>query len=222
MNTLSNAAIERLTSIYKLLQEKNAKDALYISSKAIAELSGFSADTVRKDISALKRQLSGDAIHPHGGQGYDREELLETIRSSLGFDSVIPACIVGLGRLGAAILDHQDFLESNYTLVAGFDSNINKLELLRTDVPLYPSHEITSIAARKAIKLGIIAVPASSAQEIADRLIEGGISGIINFTPIALGSKKDEVFIRNVSIIGELRILSAQIKVSQPNTGMRA
>ena len=214
MNTLSYAAIERLTSIYKLLEEEKGKGSLFISSKTIEELSGFSAEKVRKDISSLKKHLSGTSINPHGGQGYEIEELLANMRSSLGFDREIPACIVGLGRLGTAILNHQDFFNSNYSLAAGFDSNINKLELLKTDVPLYPSHEITRITAREEIKLGIIAVPATSAQETADRLIEGGISGIINFAPTALGTKKREVFIRNVSIIGELRILSAQIKVS--------
>ena len=63
------------------------------------------------------------------------------------------------------------------------------------------------------IEVGIIAVPASTAQEVADRLVEGGVRGIVNFASVIIKPKNENVFVRNIDIGGEIRILSALLKI---------
>jgi redox-sensing transcriptional repressor len=122
---------------------------------------------------------------------------------------------VGLGRLGSAILAYERFSNSGYSIIAGFDSNINKLETIRTNIELFPAHDITDIVRRKKIDVGVIAVPASAAQESADRLIEGGARGIVNFSPALIQLKRKDVHITNLDIVTEFSILSAFMTLKQ-------
>ena len=115
--------------------------------------------------------------------------LRELIGDSLGLKTPRKACIAGLGRLGSAILDYSGFTESEFTLAAGFDSSVNRIELLRTKVPLYPSHRMETIVRREGIELGIIAVPERAAEDVASRMIRAGVKGIINFAPVILRSE---------------------------------
>jgi redox-sensing transcriptional repressor len=95
--------------------------------------------------------------------------------------------------------------------VAGFDSDVNKLETIKTAIMVFPSYDIAEIVKKMGIELAIIAVPVSHAQEMADRLITGGIRGILNLTPTVITIGGNRCFVRNIDIAGELRILSAMI-----------
>jgi redox-sensing transcriptional repressor len=118
------------------------------------------------------------------------------------------ACIVGLGRLGTAILNYGQLGPHGFDIVAGFDSNINKIETISTDIPLFPAHEIALVVKRKGIELAALTVPAQATEETVDKLIEGGIKGIVNFTPAVIRPAKN-VFVRNIDLVGEFRTLSA-------------
>ena len=135
------------------------------------------------------------------------------VRSSLGLGIKRNACIVGLGRLGSAILNYPDFIPSGFEIKAGFDSNINKIELIITDIPLYPSYEIEEAVRREKIQLGIIAVPPQSAQNTAKKLIDGGVKGIVNFAPIVIKSELKDVFISGVfKFVEDKKFLGEQVK----------
>jgi redox-sensing transcriptional repressor len=141
------------------------------------------------------------------GGGYEVLKLKDHISVNLGLDRKRRTCVVGLGRLGTAILNYDDLNENGFSVVAGFDSNINKLETTTTPVELFPAHEISEVVKKKGIEIGLIAVPARAAQETADRLMDGGIRGIINFSPVAIKAKNN-VMIRNLDLLGEYMILS--------------
>jgi redox-sensing transcriptional repressor len=120
--------------------------------------------------------------------------------------------VVGLGRLGTAILNYDDLRTDGFMVVAGFDSNINKLETIKTAVELFPAYEIADVVKRKAIDIGVIAVPEKAAQETADRLMDGGIKAILNFSPTSIRIKPD-ILIRNIDLLGECGLLSTLLSI---------
>ena len=122
----------------------------------------------------------------------------------------------GLGRLGTSIMNNERFLVSGYRIVAGFDSNVNRLETMKTTIAVYPSYDIINIVRRDDIELAVLTVPPRAAQEVANRLLKGGIKGIVNFTTIVLKTTPD-IYIRNVDMRGELDVLSALITLNENN-----
>ncbi len=177
------------------------------SSFRLGEIMGITSHTIRKDISRLGQ--AGDE------NGYNIGLLKELIKKGLGFDKVRKACIAGLGRLGSAILNSGSFPGQQIRIAAGFDSNINRLETFSTDIPLFPAVKIPDIVRRDAIELGIITVPAASAQLTAERLIEGGVKGILNFAPVVIQNTAPDVFIRNFHVLDELRMLSVLVNMKE-------
>jgi redox-sensing transcriptional repressor len=205
-----NPALVRLCTVYRLLDKLVAEGVLRVSSTRIGRIIGAEAHTIRKDINYLGE--IGEI-----GSGYDTVRLRDHIRYRLGLDKKRNSCVVGLGRLGSAILMYEPFSGSGYTIVAGFDSNINKLETAITSVPLFPAHEIVDVVREKNIELGILAVPASAAQEAADRLIEGGVRGIVNFSPAMFSYDSSKIYVTHIDIVRELTALSAYISLSFDN-----
>jgi redox-sensing transcriptional repressor len=201
--------IIRLCSIYQLLCNLEKEGVKKVSSSELEEKTGVPSHTIRKDISFI-----GDVGST--GSGYDVGKLKKSILGNLGFNRERKACIVGLGRLGSAIMQWQSIAEGEFRIVAGFDSDINKVETIKTTISVFPSHEVPDVVKRMGIELGIIAVPPTRAQEVADRLMEAGVKGIVNFAPAIIKSKRNDCFIRNMDIAGELRILSATIEKQSP------
>ncbi|MGM0443926.1 MAG: redox-sensing transcriptional repressor Rex [Fibrobacterota bacterium] len=205
---LSDASLKRLTSIYRVLSRLLwfRSDVANLSSTKLGEYIGYPAHTVRKDISCLGEIGSS-------GRGYNVEDLHDFIGEKLGLDTPRKAAVVGLGRIGSAILDYGRFSKSGFDVVAGFDSDINRVDTLVSNVPIYPSYDMAEIINRLSIELAFLAVPAESAQKSIDRLIGGGIKGVVNFSPLIL--KSDKIIIRNMDITGELTLLSALITVKK-------
>ena len=201
--------IIRLCAIYQLLCNLEKEGVKKVSSSELEEKTGVPSHTIRKDISFI-----GEAGST--GTGYEVGKLKQRILSNLGFNRERKACIVGLGRLGSAIMQWQSMTEGEFRIVAGFDSDINKVETIKTSISVFPSHEVSDVVKRMGIELGIITVPPARAQVVADQLMEAGVKGIVNFAPAIIKSKRNDCFIRNMDIAGELRILSATIEKHSP------
>jgi redox-sensing transcriptional repressor len=201
---LPDATIVRLCSIYQLLCELEKRGVKKISSTELGKQAGVMAHTIRKDINFF-----GEIGNT--GSGYEVTRLKSHLALNLGFTAEKRACVVGLGRLGCAIIQTPVLAGGEFTIVAGFDSNVNKLETIKAPIELFPSYDIAEVVGKMAIELGIIAVSPASAQEVADRLVDGGVRGIVNFAPTVIAVKKDGVFVRQVDLGNELRILSAML-----------
>ena len=115
-------------------------------------------------------------------------------------------CIAGLGRLGASLLDQNLFDNSVFEICAGFDSNVNRVEILRSTFPLYPASEMDFVIKREKISFAILTVADKDAQTMANRLIKAGISGIVNMTNVLLKVPQN-VKVENLSIITALNLL---------------
>ncbi|MBN2533077.1 MAG: redox-sensing transcriptional repressor Rex [Spirochaetales bacterium] len=201
-------SVIRLCLMYRLMERLENNGVKTVFSPDIGENLGITAHTIRKDISFLG-EIGNTAA------GYDVAKLKDHIHGNLGLDKKRFACIAGLGKLGQALLNYRQFLDGDYRVIAGFDSDINNLEMLRTSVPLYPSYRMTEIVKDMGIELAVIAVPVQAAQEVANRLIAGGVKGIINFAQVNVKSKSGQVLIRNIDLYGELRILSALLNLKE-------
>jgi redox-sensing transcriptional repressor len=119
--------------------------------------------------------------------------------------------VVGLGRLGSAYLNYRGFdTGGEFELAAGFDTNVNRVEILKSPAPLYPAFKMAEVISRFGIEMALLCVPADAAQGAAEKLAGAGIRGIVNFAPVAL-SLKPEIAVRNVYIIDELRALSVKM-----------
>jgi redox-sensing transcriptional repressor len=209
-NGISKPAISRLCLIYRLLDEMKQSGVTSVSSSQLADRLSMNSHNVRKDIGYL-----GDVGNL--GAGYDVIKLKEAIASKFNLDRDRNSCVVGIGKLGSAVLNFEQFQVHGFKIVAGFDSNINKIETMRTSVALFPSHMIAEIVSRFNIQLGVVAVPENAAQKVADQLVDGGVQGIINMTPITIKPKQENVFVRNLSIVGEFQYLSALITLNEKN-----
>ena len=130
--------------------------------------------------------------------------------ASVGSDSAKSVfkkvCIAGLGRVGASLLDQNLFDNSIFEICAGFDSNVNRVEILRSSFPLYPTSEMDFVIKREKISFAILTVADKDAQTMANRLIKAGISGIVNMTNVLLKVPQN-VKVENLSIITALNLL---------------
>jgi redox-sensing transcriptional repressor len=191
--------------VYRLCEELEQQGKDRVSSTQIGRALDMAAHTIRKDLNHLGE--IGDT-----GSGYAIGRLKQHLAHALGFEQPHRACIVGLGRLGTAILEHEAFDVNGYEIVAGFDANINRLETLQTCIQVYPAYEISEVVQREKIELAIMTVPRHAAQEVAQTLCAGGIRGIINFAPIVIKPDARDVTVRNINVVNELRILSSILK----------
>lgn len=194
-------AVSRLCALYQVLCDMHKEGVRTVSSAVLGERLGVGAHNVRKDVSFLSEAGSI-------GAGYEVEQLKKRIAAHFGFDRVKRTCVVGLGRLGSAILKQERFSGGEFHIVAGFDSDINLVETIMTGVEVFPAYEITDEVKRLKVEMGILTVPSSAAQESAERLIRGGVKGIINFTPAVIRTEPP-VVVRNVDLTSEFRVLSA-------------
>ncbi|MCQ2603744.1 MAG: redox-sensing transcriptional repressor Rex [Spirochaetia bacterium] len=193
-------AITRLCLLYRVLEGMDRNEIL--TSSSLEKLTKISACTIRKDLSLAGKLKSST-------QGYSAGELADFIKDLFRFDRPVRVCIAGIGLLGSSFIKNPVIENGQYMIVAGFDSNINRLEVMRTSVPLFPACEMTDRIKEMNIDFGIIAVPAQAAESTLQRMKEGGIKGILNFSSAILGDK--DIIVRNVHFTEELRFLSAMI-----------
>lgn len=196
---------ERLSRLAYLLEQQDGNNKP-LTSAEMEQLTGWPSHTIRKDISVLGK-ASGIATKT----GYPPQELASVIRETLGFtEDGHNCCIVGLGRLGSAFLEYSGFSESPFTIAAGFDSNVNRIEILKADFPLYPTFKMKEVIPRLDIRYAILTVPPEQAVQTAERLIACGITGIVNFTPVILPAPQG-VEIEQVSILDALGAVAARL-----------
>lgn len=203
--SISKPARERLIQLVRLLEQVQSTEPLaVITSADIEKRTGWTNATVRRDISLLGINCASSA-------GYSIAALIEAIKAVLNISrSEKKCCIVGLGRLGSALLEFEGFARSSFKIAAGFDSNVNRTEILSAPFPLYPTSKMEAVIAQEGIEYGILAVPERAAQEAADRLCKCGIKGIVNYTSVVL-RVNDGTMVENISVIDALQKLSSAV-----------
>lgn len=188
-----------------------------ITSVAISESTGWKSSLIRHDLWLI-------GFNKGVSNGYNTKELLTAINKVLGLKESDVAytentvdsessgnlcknvCIAGLGRLGAALLDQNLTEDSPFLIKAGFDSNLNRVEVLRSTFPLYPASEMQFVIKKEKIEYAILAVPDKDAATMTERLIKAGIKGIVNMTNVVLKVPKN-IKVENLSILNSLNLV---------------
>ena len=220
---------KRLIQLLAILQKWPDKK---ITSVAISETSGWKSSLIRHDLwllgfkkgvsngyyieeleqvikSALNISFKKDTFmlsKKESNVAYTSDSSTAVVGSGSAEGIFKKVCIAGLGRLGASLLDQNLFDNSVFEICAGFDSNVNRVEILRSTFPLYPASEMDFVIKREKINFAILTVADKDAQSMANRLIKAGISGIVNMTNVLLKVPQN-VKVENLSIITALNML---------------
>ncbi len=173
------AVVGRLSLYLRELQHLVRDGHETISSTRLGKILGFSDAQVRKDLAYF-----GQFGYP--GIGYRCHELIHAIKQIFGTDRQWPVAIIGTGNLGRALVGYKGFDNQGFKIVAAFDIDPAKVGGAIEEAPIYHLNDLERIVQEKQIKLAIIAVPASAAQSVADRLGASGIDGILNFAPVTV------------------------------------
>ena len=197
---IPEATVARLPVYLRCLLEVAETNTVTISSERLAEMAGVNAAKVRKDLSYL-------GSYGTRGVGYDVEYLLFQISRELGLTHDWPVVIVGIGNLGHALANYKGFSARGFRIVALVDADARKVGEQIGDLAVRHLDDLPAIAAEAGIAIGIVATPASAAQDVADRLVDAGVTSILNFAPSVISVPKG-VSLRKVDLSIELQILS--------------
>jgi redox-sensing transcriptional repressor len=170
--------IERLALYSRPLKALLDRDTSVISSEKLAELCGGNPAQIRKDLAYFGE-------FGVRGVGYDVKELLVKIREILSTDRTWTLCIVGMGNLGRALVENENFRKMGYLFMAAFDADPKKVgQVLPCGLTIEPASAIGKRVRELHIQIGVVTTPPSKAQRVANQLIRAGIKALLNFTPI--------------------------------------
>ncbi|MDR2841408.1 MAG: redox-sensing transcriptional repressor Rex [Paludibacter sp.] len=181
----------------------------YLSSTQIAKNIAIDASIVAKDLSYVK-------IQGRTRVGYDVNELVAVLETFLGFKRAHKAFLFGVGNLGGALLHDGGLAQFGLEIVAGFDV---KYELSGTSINHIPIHHFDRFAELRqqiGVSIGILTVPVQMAQSVAEKIVDGGIRAIWNFTPYRI-HVPDNVVVQNTSIYAHLAVMFNRLNEIEKN-----
>jgi redox-sensing transcriptional repressor len=192
--------IYRLSVYLRCLARLREKAVQTVSSEALAKVAGVKPTQLRKDLAYF-------GTFGTRGLGYDVAELSRMIADELGTSRLQPVILVGVGNLGLALLSYRGFEREGFEIVAGFDVAPKRKRNKEVLQPIYGMGELPSFVQGRGVKMAVLTVPATVAQEAANLLVTSGVTGILNFSPIVLAVPED-VMVNNVNLAIELENLS--------------
>ena len=196
---ISPKVIERLTKYLRCLENLTPED--YISSEELAEKMGFTAAQVRKD-------LSNFGEFGVRGKGYQIRTLHSDIEKILGVHKTNNIIIIGLGRLGSALLSESEFTKESFNIVGIFDNSEEKIGNEVRGLKVRDIKEIPYfLQSKDKVEIAIITVPKFAAQEVTDYIVNAGIKAVLNFTPVNLEAP-ETVAIQNIDLYAKLQELN--------------
>jgi redox-sensing transcriptional repressor len=177
--SVPKAVVNRLSLYLRELEHLVRDGHATTSSTQLGGVLGFTDAQVRKDLAYF-----GHFGYP--GIGYRCEELIAAIRRILGTDQQWNVALIGAGNLGRALLGYKGFQQRGFHFVAAFDSDSSKVGTKIEGIEVHHLDRLPEMAQQNRIRLALLAVPAFAAQSVADRLVEVGIDGILNFAPVTI------------------------------------
>lgn len=207
---MNSDMLVRITRYYRALNRLRAIGLEKVFAHNLADAAGVSATIVRKDFSLLE-------IHGQKRGGYEITDLIERISRILGKGDPQNVIVVGCGRIGKALMHYSGFEPDGIRVVAGFDTDPMVYSDVSHPVPVYPMSRLEEMVEALGVNVGIITVPESAAADTAERLLEAGVRGILNFSPITLKPKPVQsgeapAVIHNINIALELEQIFYQLQ----------
>lgn len=204
MHSIPLPSLRRLPRYLNILETFQIKGKTTVSATDIAEELDLKPIQIRKDMA-----FTGIVGKPK--VGYDIDELINSIRSFIGWNENTAALLVGAGSLGTALMGYEGFQTRGLRIEAAFDADPKKHGSTIYNTPVYPMNDLPKIARRKDIRLAVITVPVVSAQQVTDALIEAGITGIWNFSPAEI-QVPDNVVVKREDLSEGLAVLFVEMQ----------
>jgi redox-sensing transcriptional repressor len=200
--SIPDATVARLPVYHRVLLGLSERDVTSVSSEELASVCGVSSAKLRKDLSYL-------GTFGTRGVGYDVAYLTYHISRALGVSQPWQVVIVGMGHLGQALMSYRGFATRGFKITALFDADDTVIgrPFVVHGAALTVQAAGTLRAAAAGAHIGVIAVPAEAAQQVADDLVAAGVRSILNFAPVVL-TVPDDVEVRKVDLAVELQILA--------------
>lgn len=176
---ISKATIDRLPLYFRTLRLAQDEGIDIVSSDELGRRLGITPEQIRKDLASFGQ-------FGKKGVGYYVNELKRNVGEILGLNNHWNIAVVGIGHLGAALANYQNFVTLGFNLVALFDQDPNVIGTTVNHVKVEDIQRMKEIVQERNIQIGIIAVPAAFAQGVANQLVAAGIKGIWNFAPIKM------------------------------------
>lgn len=211
LKAVPEPTLRRLPLYLHYLRDLQAAGRPVVSASHIGRDLQLDATQVRKDLAA-----TGIVGRPK--IGFEVDPLVERIAEFLGFNNVKDAFLVGAGGLGGALLNFERFNRYGLNIVAAFDTDPEKVGTRIGDKPVYHTQKLPNLAKRLKIQLGILTVPADTAQPAADLLIAAGVRAIWNFAPAPIEAPKG-VIVQNEDLFASLAVLSNKLSESAAAAG---
>lgn len=202
--SISKQALQRMPLYLNYLRAQNGHKQS-ISAPAIAADLGLNEVQVRKDLAAVSSQAGKPK------RGFDVAMLMRDIERFLGYDDVNRAVLAGAGHLGGALLSYRGFAAYGLEIVAAFD---NREELMGKTIggtQVFPIQKAPDLCKRLNAHIGIITVPTAHAQEVCDKLVEGGVLAIWNFASAHLTVPKG-ILVHHENMAASLAALSQHLR----------
>ena len=197
---VSDAVIRRLPMYYRHLRELEKAGVVRISSQELGEKMNLTASQIRQDINCF-------GGFGQQGYGYHVANLKEHIAEILGLRKQYHVIIVGAGNIGRAVANYPRFAKEGFSVQAIFDVSAALVGIDVHGILVQPMEKLDGWLSAHQVDIAVLAVPASCAQDTADRLAKGGVRGIWNFAPVDL-TLPEGVAVNNVHLSDSLNILS--------------
>ena len=181
--------VERLPLYYRAVESLAERQVKVVSSQELGEMLDLPPTQVRKDLSYYGE-------FGRRGVGYEVSVLRDNLEKILGIDNNWEIILAGAGNLGHALVNYGGFRNLGLKINYALDKDQEKIGEEFGGAKIYSIEELEKIVKKKDIKIGIVAVPAEAAQEIAKRLVEAGVKAIWNFAPTRL-ELPEKIEVRN-------------------------
>ena len=195
--------VSRLPQYLRILNRLMEDGITVVSSQQLGEKLQVTPAQIRKDLSYFGR-------FGKQGRGYSVLDLLERLRQILGVNTYWNVAVVGVGRLGRAIVNYPGFTPDGFHLVAAFDVNSDVIGSDVGGLTVHSLDDLRKVVAERKISIAIVAVPVSHTQEVVDQLVACGIRAILNYAPI-IPHVREGVKIRNIDPVLSLQSMTYYI-----------
>ena len=200
LHKVSDSAVRRLSIYLRVLGWLEREGEETVSSQVLADRAGTTAAQVRKDLSLF-------GSFGKRGLGYLVVTLRDELRGILGVSRRWRVALVGIGRMGAALLEYPHFRARGFEFVAVYDSDPEKVGCRRGTLTVEDVRVLEESLRESGVEIVVLTVPAGAAQEVADAAVRAGVRGIMNFAPVAL-KVPPGVRVNAVRLTVELEVLS--------------
>ena len=188
----------------KLMKDKGEQ---YVSSTQISKEINIDASQIAKDLSYVN--ISGRTR-----VGYNIDALIEVLESFLGFTNMHKAFLFGVGSLGAALLRDSGLHHFGLEIVAAFDVNPELVGKDLNGIPIFHSDDFEAKMKEYDVNIGVLTVPINIAQEITDKMVDGGIKAVWNFTPFRI-RVPENIVVQNTSLYAHLAVMFNRLNFNE-------